>query len=114
MHSKIASRRTEILLGNPSMSKVGAYAKALAELWAEANQELWESEAASIPKDIYGYVPLNVTSYHFKHRVRNRERLEQALYPCLRGLCQGGQLGNMGALLLLSYRDSKGRVATSL
>jgi hypothetical protein len=53
MHSDIVSRRTMILLKDPDMSKVGAYSKALAELWSEADREEWEAKAKNISKDVH-------------------------------------------------------------
>jgi hypothetical protein len=62
MHSAILSRRSMIMLRNPDTSMVGAYAKALAELWGEADQEHWESEAESASVDVHKFVNFTAKS----------------------------------------------------
>ena len=58
MHMEICLRRDQIMADVPNMSKVGAYQKALKELWSTADQEEWESKAAESIEDIFEYVYL--------------------------------------------------------
>ena len=53
----ILTRRDELMLANPKISKIGAYQKALKELWASADQESWEKKGVSELEDKYEYVP---------------------------------------------------------
>lgn len=52
-NTEILAKRDELLEENPSLSQVGAYQKALKELWLSTDQEFWEAQAASVAEDIY-------------------------------------------------------------
>jgi hypothetical protein len=52
-HSQITVRKTEILLSGEVTSSVGAYQRALRELWEEADQEDYEKRAKTARKDIF-------------------------------------------------------------
>jgi hypothetical protein len=52
-HTEICARRAEILAEDPKASLVGAYQKALKELWGETNQRYWEQRAVDVTKDIH-------------------------------------------------------------
>jgi hypothetical protein len=51
-HSEITTRKTEILLSGEVTSPVGAYQRALKELWEEADQDDWEAQAKTKGKDV--------------------------------------------------------------
>lgn len=51
--AEILARRDELVEENQDLSQVGAYQKALKELWVSADQEFWEAQAASVADDIY-------------------------------------------------------------
>jgi hypothetical protein len=52
-HAEITTRKTEILLSGEVTSPVGAYQRALRELWEEADREDWERRAETHGKNIY-------------------------------------------------------------
>src|ERR1700754_4306499 len=52
-NAEILEKRDILMLKNPKLSQVGAYQKALKELWSEADQESWEAQASSDADDIY-------------------------------------------------------------
>jgi hypothetical protein len=56
LNTEILSKRDEILQDNPSLTRIGAFQKALKLLWASANQDYWEAQACGEIEEIYEYV----------------------------------------------------------
>jgi hypothetical protein len=52
-HIEVIAKRDELISNNPEISKIGAYQKALKQLWANADQEFWEAQAIGEVQDIY-------------------------------------------------------------
>ena len=53
MHGKIALLRDKLMSEDPSLSKVGAYQRALKMLWSEADQDVWEAKAGDEVNDVF-------------------------------------------------------------
>ena len=53
MHKEITTLRDKFMREDENISKVGAYQKALKELWIKADQDVWDSKAAEETLDIY-------------------------------------------------------------
>lgn len=52
-HAEILTRRAEILAMEDGLPLVAAHQRALKELWHDADQELWETQALLEPDDLY-------------------------------------------------------------
>jgi hypothetical protein len=53
-HDDIRARRDEILRSDPSLAQIGAYSKAVKQLWAEEEDHgFWEAQALEIGNDVY-------------------------------------------------------------
>jgi hypothetical protein len=95
--SEILIRRDEIMLANPEISQVGAYQKALKQLWSDADQDWWDVQASSVGLDF-----------------RNQKHFPQHLYASLRGLCKAGSLGNLELMTFYAFHDSFGQIESGV
>jgi len=56
MYDGIAASRDTLLKHNSNLSHIGAFQKALKQMWDAEDHDYWEAQAAGDPEDVYEYV----------------------------------------------------------
>ena len=115
-NAEILAKRDLLMEENPKLSRVGAFQKALKELWHDADQEFWDAQATSEADDIYEYVNC-VTQTIFQLLTpisRNQKLFPDHLYASMRGICRVGGLGDAVLMAFYAFRGHSGQIESGM
>jgi hypothetical protein len=106
IQQKIKDIQTE----NPKLDLVGGGMrnKALKELWAKADKDLWQSKIDTLARDINAYVrPTMHCCQSLIVFSRNREQFPSLMLQALQDLCSRERLGSTLMSFTWAFRDVK-------